>query len=130
MKVYLVMLDSWWMFGDCYDSLWDTCNILSVCDSFEKAKKKLAEEREKMLKDLEDYSEANFFEFLNNLGIGDECDRDKKEICEDVFNRWYKGRSKDKLVEVLAPKHETEPYFFGYLNGHTYFFYILEKEVE
>lgn len=129
MKVYLVMLDSWWMFGDCYDSVWDTCDILGVCDSFEKAKKKLAEERSKSLKDLEGYSEANFFEFLNNLDKTDEWESDKKEICEGIFNRWYKGRSKDNLVKVLAPMN-SEPYFFGYLNGHTYFFYILEKEVE
>lgn len=130
MKVYLVMLDSWWMFSDCYDSLWDACDILSVCDSFEKAKKKLAEERKKTLEEYPGYSEANFFEFLNNLGIGDEYDRDKKELCEDMFNRWYKSRSKDGLVEVLAPKHKTKPYFSGYLDDYTYFFYILEKEVE
>lgn len=129
MKVYLVMLDSWWNFGDYYDGVWDTCNILSIYDSFEKAKKKLAEERSELLKDLEDYSEANFFEFLNNLEKADEYDRDKKEICENIINRWYKGRSKDKLVEVLAPKHKTEPHFFGYLDGHTYFYYILEKEM-
>ena len=130
MKVYLVMLDSWWMFGDSYDSIWDTCDILGVCDSFEKAKKKLAEEREKKFKEYPEYSEANFFEFLNDLGNNDEYDRDKKEICEGMFNRWYMGRSKDKLVEVLAPKHKTEPYFFDYLENYTFFFYILEKEVE
>ena len=130
MKVYWVMLDSWLNFGDFYDYVWDTCDILGVCDSFEKAKKKLAEERSKLLKVLEDYSEANFFEFLNNLEKTNEYERAKKEILEGTFNRWYKGRSKDKLVEVLAPKHKTEPYFFGSLDGHTYFFYILEKEAE
>lgn len=130
MKVYLVMLDSWWMFGDSYDSVWDTCDILGVCDSFEKAKKKLAEEREKKLKEYPEYSEANFFEFLNDLGNNDEYERDKKEICEGMFGRWYMGRSKNELVEVLAPKHKTEPYFFGHLDGSTYFYYILEKEVE
>ena len=130
MKVYLVMLDSWFNFGDSYDGVWDTCDILSICDSFEKAKKKLSEEREKKLKNYPSHSEDNFFKFLDNLENADEYDRDKKEICEDTFNRWYKDRSKDKLVEVLAPKHKIKPYFFNYLEGDTFFFYILEKEVE
>lgn len=127
MKVYLVMLDKWWCYGpSSYDSEWSSCDILGIYDTFEKAKKKLSDERAALMNKVPGLSEDNFYSMHELLRSADE---DLFHDSMNTFNKWYKYKS--KIVEVLAPD-DVRNHYSGeiWINGYTYFYYILEKEVE
>lgn len=125
MKVYLVMLDKWWCYGPgSYDSEWSSCNILGIYDTFEKAKKKLSDERAALMSKMPGLSEDNFYRMQDLLRSVDE---DLFHDTMNTFDKWYKDES--KMVEVLAPDDVRNYDGEIWINGYTYFYYILEKEM-